>query len=240
MSEVAIDVKNIKIRYKTIKKLTIKSGLFRVRNNIFDDYEAIKGISFSVNKGEIVGIVGKNGSGKSTLLRAVAGIFAPDEGTIDLKGNSVSLMAIGIGFQKNLSGRENIYLSGLLLGFTKEYIEGKIDEIIQFSELGKFIDKPVRTYSSGMYSKLAFSITANLETDIILVDEVFSVGDESFKKKSFAKMKELILDEDRTVLIVSHNTDTIKSLCNRVLWIDDGRLVKYGKTNVVMESYRRN
>ncbi|MGI6699776.1 MAG: ABC transporter ATP-binding protein [Christensenellales bacterium] len=240
MSKIAIEVKNVRICYKTIKKMSYKNILFKLRKQNYEVFEALKDISFTVNKGEIIGIVGKNGSGKSTLLLAIAGIFSPDEGSIELFGNSVSLMSIGVGFQKKLSGRENIYLSGLLLGFSKEYIDTKIDEIIKFSELDKFIDKPVRTYSSGMYSKLAFSITACLETDIILLDEVLSVGDAKFKKKSYAKMKELISHEDRTVLIVSHNSETIKSLCDKVIWLDEGRIVAAGDTLSILEKYNES
>ena len=194
-------------------------------------------MSFEVPKGQILGIVGKNGSGKSTLLRAIAGIFSPDEGEIDLHGNTISLLSIGVGFQNALSGRENIYLSGMLLGFSREFIDEKLEEIIEFSELGDFIDRPVKSYSSGMYSKLAFSITAILETDIMLIDEVLSVGDAKFKKKSYAKMKELISNEDRTVLIVSHSSDTIKNLCDNVLWIHDGEMKMYGTTEEVLPKY---
>lgn len=186
-----------------------------------------------------MGIIGKNGSGKSTLLRALAGIFSPDEGTIDLHGHSVSLLSIGVGFQKKLSGRENIYLSGLLLGFTESEIEEKIDSIIEFAELGDFIDRPVKTYSSGMYSKLAFSITAILETDIILVDEILSVGDAKFKKKSYNKMKELIADEHRTVVIVSHSLETLKELCGRVMWLHEGELKMDGAPGDVLREYER-
>ena len=188
-------------------------------------------------KGEILGLIGKNGSGKSTMLRAIAGIFSPNSGTINLHGHSVSLLSIGVGFQKELSGRDNILLSGMLLGFSEEQIREHMDEIIQFSELGKFIDAPVRTYSSGMHSKLAFSITAVLETDIILIDEVLSVGDSRFKKKSYAKMKKLISDTNRTVVIVSHDMKTIRDLCSKVLWINDGEMVQYGDTETVLEAY---
>ena len=162
-------------------------------------FEAVRGVSFDVSKGEILGIIGKNGSGKSTLLRAIAGVFSPNRGTIDLKGHSVSLLSLGVGFKDTLTGRDNIFLSGMLLGFHKEQIREKEEAIIEFSELGKFIDMPVKTYSSGMYSKLAFAITSSLETDIMLVDEVLSVGDEHFKKKSMARMEELIGDKNRTV-----------------------------------------
>lgn len=188
-------------------------------------------------KGEILGIVGKNGSGKSTMLRAIAGIFSPDSGTIDLKGNSVSLLSIGVGFQPKLTGRENIVLSGMLLGFSEEQVREKMDEIIEFANLGDFIDMPVKTYSSGMHSKLAFSITAILEADIMLIDEVLSVGDAKFKKKSYNKMKELISNEDRTVLIVSHSSETLQELCTSVLWLHEGEMKMIGKPEEVLPAY---
>lgn len=200
-------------------------------------YEAVRGVSFSLPKGEILGIVGKNGSGKSTMLKAIAGIFSPDSGIIDLHGNSVSLLSIGVGFQKKLTGRENILLSGMLLGFSEEQVREKMDEIIEFANLGKFIDMPVKTYSSGMHSKLAFSITAILEADIILIDEVLSVGDARFKKKSYNKMKELISNKDRTVLIVSHSTQTLKELCTSILWLHDGEMKMIGETDEVLTAY---
>ena len=199
--ENAIDVKDLHISYKCLKSFSIKRSLLQLKKTDTEVFEAVKGVSFSVKKGEILGIVGKNGSGKSTMLKAIAGIFSPDEGSIDLHGNSVSLLSIGVGFQKKLTGRENILLSGLLLGFSEEQVRAKMDEIINFAGLGKFIDMPVKTYSSGMYSKLAFSITAILEADIMLIDEVLSVGDAKFKKKSYNKMKELISNEDRTVAV---------------------------------------
>ena len=234
----AISVKDVKIRYRMLNKVSFFRALMSPNKFTKTEYfEAVKGVSFEVPKGQILGIVGKNGSGKSTLLRAIAGIFSPDEGEIDLHGNSISLLSIGVGFQNSLTGRENIYLSGMLLGFSREKIEEKIDEIIEFSELGKFIDRPVKSYSSGMYSKLAFSITAILETDIMLIDEVLSVGDAKFKKKSYAKMKELISNEDRTVLIVSHSSETIKNLCDNVLWIHDGEMKMYGTTAEVLPKY---
>ena len=183
--EIAIKVDNLSIRYKSLKSFSIKQNFLRFHKNKRETFEALKNISFEVEEGEILGIIGKNGSGKSTLLRALANIFSPDEGTIDTYGHSVSLLSIGVGFQKQLSGRENIILSGMLLGFSEEEIRAKMNRIIKLADLGKFIDMPVSTYSSGMYSKLAFSITAILETDIMLIDEVLSVGDRRFKKKSY-------------------------------------------------------
>lgn len=232
----AIEVSDVCIYYRILKDKTIRHNFFKYerRDTIF---EAVKHVSFAVEEGGILGIIGKNGSGKSTLLRAIAGVFTPNSGKIDLKGHSVSLMALGVGFKDNLSGRENIILSGMLLGFSEKEIMAKSDEIIEFAELGEFIDKPVRTYSSGMHSKLAFAITAMLETDIMLVDEVLSVGDERFKKKSLAKMKELISDKSRTVIIVSHSIDTLKELCDQVLWIHDGEMKEIGEPETVLEHY---
>ncbi len=239
MENVAIRIEDLHVSYKDLGSYSVKRMLFKGKSNKTKSFHALKGISLDVNQGEILGIIGKNGSGKSTLLNTVGGIFAPDSGVIDRGGRNVSLLSIGVGFQKNMSGRENIILSGLLLGFTEEFIREKMEEIIEFSELGSFIDKPVKTYSKGMYSKLAFSITAFLETDIILIDEVLSVGDEHFKKKSSAKMKELISDENRTVLIVSHSISTLRKLCTKMLWLHDGEIKMLGDTNEVLTAYEQ-
>ena len=233
----AIEVKDLKITYKCVKSLSMRKSLFHLRKSKLEVYEALRGISFEVKKGEIMGIVGKNGSGKSTLLRAIAGIFSADSGSIELESDSVSLLSIGVGFQKKLSGRENIILSGMLLGFSEQEVRDKMDEIIEFANLGKFIDMPVKTYSSGMYSKLAFSITAVLETDIMLIDEVLSLGDAKFKKKSYKKMQELIMDENRTVVIVSHSTETLEKLCTSLLWLHEGEIKMQGDTKTVLDAY---
>ena len=233
----AIEVKDLKITYKCVKSLSMRKSLFHLRKSKLEVYEALRGISFEVKKGEIMGIVGKNGSGKSTLLRAIAGIFSADSGSIELESDSVSLLSIGVGFQKKLSGRENIILSGMLLGFSEQEVRDKMDEIIEFANLGKFIDMPVKTYSSGMYSKLAFSITAVLETDFMLIDEVLSVGDAKFKKKSYKKMQELIMDENRTVVIVSHSTETLEKLCTSLLWLHEGEIKMQGDTKTVLDAY---
>lgn len=233
----AISVRNVSITYKWVKAYSIKKNLLKLKKADNQTVEAVKNVSFEVPEGSILGIIGKNGSGKSTMLKALAGIFSADSGEIDLHGHSVSLLSIGVGFQKNLTGRENIMLSGMLLGFSEEQVREKMDEIINFAEIGKFIDMPVRTYSSGMYSKLAFSITAILETDIMLIDEVLSVGDHKFKKKSFKKMKSLINDSHRTVVIVSHSIDTLRSLCSEVMWMHDGVVKKIGDANEVLDEY---
>lgn len=232
----AIVVKDLRVSYRCLNKFSL-GNLTRKKKKRREVFEAIKGISFTVPQGEIMGIIGKNGSGKSTLLRTIAGIFSPDGGSIELNTDSVSLLSIGVGFQKGLSGRENIMLSGMLLGFSEQQVREKMDEIIEFSELGEFIDRPVKTYSSGMYSKLAFSITAVLETDIMLIDEVLSVGDAKFKKKSYKKMKSLISDKSRTVVIVSHSISTLRKLCSSILWLHDGEIKMQGKTDEVLDAY---
>ena len=236
MSELALEVSHVSIDYKDISHMSLhktlaKDGMKRARV-----FRAVNDLSFTLEKGKILGIVGRNGSGKTTLLRSVAGIFQPDEGYIETFGNRVSLMAIGIGFNGNNTGRENILKSGMLLGCELDYIKDRMDSIIEFSELGEFIDRPVRTYSSGMYSKLSFSVTAILDTDIMLVDEVLSVGDEHFRQKSYKKMEEL-MRSGRTVLIVSHATNTLQQFCDKVLWINDGNFMALDDTKTVLDAY---
>ena len=233
----AIEVKDLVISYQNLKKTSIKKTLLHLKRQKPDRFVAVKGISFYVREGEILGIIGKNGSGKSTTLNALAGIFSPDSGSIDLNGHSISLLSIGVGFIREMTSRENITLSGMLLGFTEEQVKAKEQEIIDFAEIGEFIDMPVRPYSSGMYSKLAFSITAILETDIMLIDEVLSVGDQKFKKKSYEKMKSLISNKDRTVVIVSHSIETLKQLCDTVMWMHEGQIKRIGDPNEVLDEY---
>lgn len=237
MAQPTITARDVRIVYKTLKSLTIRNSLLSFRPGRMDTFEAIHPMSFETHEGDVVGIIGKNGSGKSTLLRAVSGIFSPDSGEIETYGNTVSLMALGVGFRPDLSGRENIFLSGLLLGYRESQIRERLDEIIEFSELGDFIDMPVRTYSSGMFSKLAFSISAIMEPDILLIDEVLSVGDAKFKKKSYQKIRTLLSERVKTAMIVSHNMDTLRTLCNRVLWIHEGHLVADGSTDEVIRAY---
>lgn len=232
----AVEISDVCINYRILNSTSVRKSFFRKKQREVV-FEAVKHVSFTVDEGGIMGIIGKNGSGKSTLLRSIAGVFSPNDGEIDLNGHSVSLMALGVGFKDTLTGRENIILSGMLLGFTERQIEEKMEDIVAFAELGEFIDMPVRTYSSGMYSKLAFAITAMLETDIMLVDEVLSVGDERFRKKSLDKMRSLILDRSRTVIIVSHNRAMLKELCDQVMWIHDGELKEIGEPGEVLEHY---
>lgn len=236
MVNIALEVNHVSIDYRNLMHMSMHQSLLQKGVKRADVVRAVDDVSFSVEQGKILGIVGRNGSGKTTLLRSIAGIFRPDEGYIDTKGNRVSLMAIGIGFNPNNTGRENILKSGMLLGCDLNYVKEHMEEIIEFSELGDFIERPVRTYSSGMYSKLSFAVTAILDTDIMLVDEVLSVGDERFRQKSYKKMEELMLSE-RTVLIVSHATSTLKKFCNQVLWIHDGKFMRLGETEDVLAEY---
>lgn len=236
--KISITVDNLHISYRGLKKTSIRASWNKLKSKV-EYFKAVDGVSFEIEEGKILGIIGKNGSGKSTLLRAIAGIFCPDSGTINLHGNTISLLSIGVGFNKKLTGYENIYLSGMLLGFSEKQIKEKEKEIINFADIGKFIYKPVKTYSSGMYSKLAFAITAILETDIILIDEVLSVGDAQFKAKSYNKMKELISDEHRTVIIVSHSIPTLKELCDEIIWFHDGKIKMQGNPVEVLTEYEK-
>lgn len=235
---IAVTVDNLHISYRGLKKTSIRASWHRLKDKV-EVFEALKGVSFEVEEGKILGIIGQNGAGKSTMLRAIAGIFSPDKGSIDLHGNTISLLSIGVGFNRKLTGKENIYLSGMLLGFSEEEIAAKEKDIIEFADIGDFIKRPVKTYSSGMYSKLAFAITAILETDIMLIDEVLSVGDAKFKEKSYNKMKELISDTHRTVIIVSHSLGTIKELCDEVLWLEKGEVIKIGSADEVIPEYEK-
>lgn len=234
---ISIKVEDLVVRYRTLNGISIQNDFFQKKQKRYE-YTAINHMSFQVEKGEILGLIGQNGSGKSTLLKALGGMLDPDSGTIDLGGQSVALLAIGVGFKPQMTGRENIYIAGLLLGFPQKEIRKKEQEIIEFAELDEFIDMPVRTYSSGMYSRLGFAITATLETDIILIDEVLSVGDERFQKKSYEKMRQLISNKDKTVIICSHSRSILSELCDRVLWIDNGRVIQIGNAECVLDEYQ--
>lgn len=200
------------------------------------EINALKNVSFGIEHGKVVGIIGTNGSGKSTLLKVLAGIFKPDSGEIAVNTDSVSLLALGSGFQVELTGLENIYINGLILGFSKKEIDKKLNEIVEFSELGEFINYPVGKYSSGMKTRLAFSIACHIDPDILLIDEVLGVGDETFKEKSQQKIRSMIKD-NRTVIIVSHSIPTLRDLCDKVMWLHKGELLEFGDTNEVLNNY---
>ena len=237
--EKIISIKGLRIDYRGLAHLSIQNLIKNPALKGGRVIHALRGVDLEVEKGEILGIIGENGAGKSTLLKAVAGIFQPDEGSIDTHGNRVSLMSLGVGFKWDLSGRDNIMLAGLLLRYPKQYIRDKMQEIIDFSELGDAIDRPVRTYSSGMYSKLSFAITAVLETDVMLIDELLSVGDESFQGKSYRKIRELVSRDGMTGIIVSHDMELIKDMCTRVIWLSDGRIQASGDPVEMTEMYIR-
>jgi len=197
---------------------------------------ALKDVDFTINESEVIGLIGKNGAGKSTLLKILSRITEPTEGRIDLYGKASSLLEVGIGFHPELSGRENIYLNGAILGMSRQEIRGKFDELVEFAEISRFLDTPVKRYSSGMYVRLAFAVAAHLEPDILIVDEVLAVGDAAFQRKCLGKMRSM-RSQGRTVILVSHTMPTISSLCQKVIWLDGGRVRAIGPTAAIISQY---
>lgn len=200
------------------------------------DFWALKHISFEVRKGEVIGIIGKNGSGKSTLLKVISGILKPTEGDVHSHGNIVPMLELGSGFDPDLTGRENVFLNGAILGYSETFLHDRFPAILDFSELGQFIDVPIRNYSSGMMARLAFSIASMISPEILIVDEILSVGDAAFRKKSKSRMLEM-MGGGTTVLFVSHSLDQIRSMCNRVIWLDHGEIKMLGTTDEVCDQY---
>ncbi|MBI28600.1 MAG: hypothetical protein CMI95_01745 [Pelagibacteraceae bacterium] len=201
---------------------------------------ALKNINLKINEGEIIGIIGANGAGKSTLLKILSRVTTPSSGLIKIKGRMASLLEVGTGFHPELTGRENIYLNAAINGMNRKQVSKKLDEIVDFAGVKKFLDTPVKRYSSGMYVRLAFAVAAHLEPDILVVDEVLAVGDAEFQKKALNKMKSVSQQKDRTVLFVSHNMESIRSLCNRAILIDKGKIISDGKPEQVIETYIAN
>ena len=202
-------------------------------------FTALKNISFEVSAGETVGIIGKNGAGKSTILGLLAGVLKPTFGQVHVHGRLAPLLQLGAGFHQELSGRENIFLNGILLGMLKQEVEEKIDSIIEFSELEKFIDQPIRTYSSGMLARLGFSVAVHCEPDILLLDEVLSVGDQDFQKKCIEKMLGF-KRSGKTIVFVSHSEEQVKQICDRLIWIDQGQIRSAGETEAIISDYLNN
>jgi len=200
------------------------------------DFWALKHVNFEVKRGEVVGFVGGNGAGKSTLLKVVSGVMKPTEGKITIAGNICPMIELGAGFDMDLTARENIYLNGSILGYSREFIDQKFDEIVSFSELQDFLEVPVRNFSSGMIARLAFSIATQVDPEILIVDEILSVGDLNFQQKSEAKMRSMITG-GTTVLYVSHSIDSVRSLCDKVVWLDHGKVVMSGDTEKVCRAY---
>lgn len=204
----------------------------------FEEFWALREVSFNVQKGDFYGLIGLNGSGKSTLLKVIAGVFKPSSGRATVHGTIAPLIELGAGFDMDLTGRENIYLNGTVLGFTPKYIDEKFDQIVEFSELREFLDVPLKNYSSGMVSRIAFAIATITEPDVLIADEVLSVGDFLFQEKCEKRMRELIT-HGTTVILVSHSIDQIERLCNRVTWLDRGKVRMTGDVQEVCEQYRK-
>ena len=226
--------KKFKIYYD--KPSTLKERLVFWKNNKTDERTVLENINLNIEKGDTVALIGVNGSGKSTLLKLMTKIIYPTSGTLKTKGKLTSLLELGAGFHDDFTGRENIYFNASIFGLTRSEIDKKIDDIIEFSELGDFIDNPVRTYSSGMYMRLAFSVAINVDAEILLIDEILAVGDQHFQDKCFSKLEEL-KNSEKTIVIVSHSLDSIKKLCNRAIWINKGKIQMDGKTDEVIEEY---
>lgn len=209
------------------------------RENSYRDFYALKDISLEVERGDVVGLIGRNGSGKSTLLKVICGIYKPTRGKAVSSGRIAPMLELGSGFDQELSGKENIFLNGAIMGFTENYLKSKYDEIVEFSELGDFIEMPIKTYSSGMMMRLAFSVATIIEPEILIVDEILAVGDIAFQQKSFNKMMQL-MNGGTTVLFVSHDLQTIKEICNHCIWLDHGTLIKAGKAEDICEEYQKS
>ncbi len=237
-NEIVIDVKNITKKFKIYmdKGSQLKERLLFRKRNRYEEREVLKGISFQVKKGEAVGLIGHNGCGKSTTLKLLTKIMYPDSGEITMKGRISSLIELGAGFHPDMSGRENIYTNASIFGLTKKEIDARLDEIIAFSELEEFIDNPVRTYSSGMYMRLAFSVAINVDADILLIDEILAVGDTNFQTKCFNRLRELKA-KGMTIIIVTHDLSTIEKFCDRSIWINKGLIVREGRSDEVVDAY---
>lgn len=237
--DIVIDVKDVYKKFNVYydRANTIKERLlFWNRNSRREEREILKGINLQIKKGEVVGLIGVNGSGKSTLLKLMTKIIYPNKGTIETNGKLTSLLELGAGFHPDFSGRENIYFNASIFGLTRKEIDSKLDQIIEFSELGDFIDNPVRTYSSGMYMRLAFSVAINVNAEILLVDEILSVGDEHFQEKCFKKIEEL-KENGVTIVFVTHGMGSVKRFCTRAVWLHKGQIKMDGKTNEVIDAY---
>ena len=240
-----IKVNNVSMRFNlgiekglSFKEMFINFFKRKKVKKVNNEFWALKDISFKVGKGEVIGFIGGNGAGKSTLLKLVAGVMKPTKGSIDIYGNVCPMIELGAGFDFQLTARENIYLNGAVLGYDKSLIESKFDEIVDFSELRDFLDVPVQNFSSGMIARLAFSVATIVEPEILIVDEILSVGDISFQAKSEKKMMEMITG-GTTVLYVSHSLDAIKKICTKTIWIEKGKIVKIGKPKDICNEYQK-
>lgn len=236
-----IKVEDVTMTYKMSfdKTKSIKEYITKLLKgeNKYEEFNALKNVSFNVKKGEVIGIIGRNGAGKSTILKVISGILKPTSGKVIVDGNIVPMLELGSGFDYELTGRENIFLNGAILGYSKEFLNNKYNDIVNFSELGHFIEVPIRNYSSGMLMRLAFSIATVVEPEILIVDEILGVGDEKFQAKSHERMLQL-MQGGTTVLFVSHSLGQIREMCNRVVWLDDGKVKMIGDTEEVCNAYK--
>jgi ABC-type polysaccharide/polyol phosphate transport system ATPase subunit len=243
--DLAIRLEQVWIRYRTsyeanptLRGAFMRMGHRETRKRQVKIIEAVRDVSLDVPHGSVLGLLGANGAGKSTLMRAMAGILPPTQGRIVVNGRVSTLLSLGVGFNPMLSGRENVILGGLAAGLTVDQVEAKFDEIADFADLGEFIDMPMRTYSSGMYGRLGFAVSVNMDPDILLIDEALSTGDAAFKEKSIAKMRELV-SEARTIVIVSHALGLMQELCNTAAWLHKGELIQTGEPLEVCEAYMK-
>lgn len=238
---VVISIENVSKAFKIYhdKPLTLKEKILKLRSNDYSDFFAVKDVSLDIKKGETVALIGHNGCGKSTLLKLITKILYPDSGKITVDGRISSLIELGAGFHPDFTGRENIYTNAAIFGLSRKEIEEKLGEIISFSELGDFIDNPVRTYSSGMYMRLAFSVAINVDPEILLIDEILSVGDENFQKKCFDKI-DSFKKNGATIVIVTHDLGTVEKICDRVIWLDKGQIIKQGQPDKIINLYQQH
>lgn len=235
VENVSMNYKMMKDRVKSVKEYIVQMLKGKIQYEIF---QALNDVSFEVNKGEVMGIIGRNGAGKSTLLKVISGILKPSAGEVTLHGNVVPMLELGSGFDIDLSGRENIFLNGAILGYSEEFLKEKYNEILQFSELRDFIDIPIRNYSSGMVMRLAFSIASLVNPEILIVDEILAVGDSAFQEKSKAKMLEL-MSGGTTVLFTSHSIGQIREMCDRVIWLEHGKVMDIGIPEHICREYEK-
>ncbi|WP_172257040.1 ABC transporter ATP-binding protein [Saccharibacillus deserti] len=236
--EPIIEIKNVVKTYKLYHKPTdrLKEALSLSKKKHHQEFNALKGISFDVNQGDALGILGKNGSGKSTLLKMITGVLTPSAGQIEVRGKIAAILELGAGFNPEYTGRENVYLNGLMMGYTREEMEPRMAAIIDFADIGEFIDQPVKVYSSGMFARLAFAVSINVDPDILIVDEALAVGDIRFQTKCIDKMKEL-KSKGTTILFVSHAVEQVKRFCNKAVWIKDGQVQALGEASEVVDEY---
>ena len=240
--EIQISVDNVSMEYiidrngiKSIKEYVVS---FIKGNLKVDKFQSLNDVSFAVNKGEVFGVIGKNGAGKSTLLKVISGILKPSNGSVKVHGTIAPLLELGSGFDSDLTGYENIFLNGSILGYSKQFLEENYQKIVDFSGLGDFIYSPIRTYSSGMMMRLAFSIAAVIVPDVLIVDEILAVGDAAFQKKSKQRMKEL-MSGGTTVLFVSHDLEQIRTMCDRVVWLENGKVRALGEADEICSQYKK-